>query len=50
MKIIKERKRIEAVELFPTLNDFINFIENENDKINIHSNMIKNKIRELYTC
>jgi len=48
MQIVKNRKRINANEIFIEKNDFILFLKNLNDKINFENELILSKINLIY--
>ena len=48
MQIVKNRKRINANEVFIEKNDFILFLKKLSDKINFENELILNKINLIY--
>lgn len=48
MLILKDRKRQEIKDVFPTVNDLISYVGSENDKININNRVIIESFNSLY--
>lgn len=48
MEVIKNRKKIKAIEFFPSVNDFIEEIKLTTDRYNFESDELKNKINKVY--
>jgi hypothetical protein len=48
MEIVKNKKRVNAIELFPSVNDFITEIKKIGTSYNFESNDILHKINRIY--